>query len=89
MISWEDRSTVVLFGDAAGAVVMAPEAGRTLKHERIVGGTRPDYVDRHQWRRHDLVLWDNRCALHRAANIPERERRLMHRTTVAGVGPVS
>ncbi|MCI0425473.1 MAG: ketoacyl-ACP synthase III [Actinobacteria bacterium] len=28
MISWEDRATAVLFGDAAGAVVMSPDQGR-------------------------------------------------------------
>ena len=33
-------------------------------------------------------MWDNRCALHRATRIPETEPRLMHRTTVAGSGPV-
>ncbi len=75
-------------GHIERVVGMAPEAGRALKHELIDWCTRPGYVYRHQWRRHDLVLWDNRCALHRATNIPPRERRLMHRTTVAGVGPV-
>ncbi|HJQ77664.1 MAG TPA: beta-ketoacyl-ACP synthase III [Acidimicrobiia bacterium] len=33
MISLEDRSTAVLFGDGAGAVVMGPEAGRA----RVIG----------------------------------------------------
>ena len=37
MISWEDRSTVVLFGDAAGAVVMAPEAGRAEVLDVVTG----------------------------------------------------
>jgi len=37
MISWEDRSTVVLFGDAAGAVVMAPEAGRAQVLDVVTG----------------------------------------------------
>ena len=83
------RKSLYVSGHIERVVGMAPEAGRALKHALIDWCTRPAYVYRHQWRRHDLVLWDNRCALHRAANIPARERRLMHRTTVAGVGPVS
>ena len=43
----------------------------------------------HRWRPHDLVMWDNRCLLHRA--IPydyAAHRRVLRRTTVAGSGPV-
>jgi alpha-ketoglutarate-dependent 2,4-dichlorophenoxyacetate dioxygenase len=83
------RKTLFVSGHIERLVGMAPEAGRALKVELIDWCTRPGYVYRHRWRRHDLVVWDNRCALHRATNIPVRERRLMHRTTVAGVGPVS
>ena len=64
------------------------EQGRALAEELVGWCTRPEYVFRHEWRRHDLVMWDNRCALHRATRIPETEPRLMHRTTVAGSGPV-
>jgi Taurine catabolism dioxygenase TauD, TfdA family len=41
------------------------------------------------WRPGDLVMWDNRCLLHRA--IPydyAAHRRVLRRTTVAGSGPV-
>ena len=64
------------------------EEGRALVNELIDWCTRNEYVYRHRWRQHDLVMWDNRCALHRATNIPARERRIMHRTTIAGEGPV-
>lgn len=67
---------------------MATEAGRRLAEELVAWCTRPDYVYAHQWRTDDLVMWDNRCCLHRAATIPEREIRRAHRTTVAGDGPV-
>ncbi len=83
------RKSLYVSGHMERVIGMTPEEGRALKHTLIDWCTRPAYVYRHQWRRHDLVLWDNRCALHRATNIPARERRLMHRTTVAGVGPVS
>lgn len=83
------KKSLYVSGHIERIVGMAPESGRALKQELIDWCTRPDYVYRHQWRQHDLVMWDNRSALHRATNIPVRERRIMHRTTVAGVGPVT
>lgn len=38
LIDWNDRSTAVLFGDAAGAVVLGPEAGRARVLD-VVSGT--------------------------------------------------
>lgn len=35
-----------------------------------------------QWRAGDLVIWDNRCALHRRDKLDPNSRRLMHRTQV-------
>lgn len=35
-----------------------------------------------EWRRGDLVIWDNRCALHRRNQLDPALRRLMHRTQV-------
>ena len=68
---------------------MPVEEGRALVAELIEWCTRPEYVYRHRWRQYDLVMWDNRCALHRATVIPSTEPRLMHRATIAGEGPVA
>ena len=70
-------------------VGMSVKEGRALVTELIEWCTRPEYVYRHRWRPHDLVMWDNRCALHRATAIPATEPRLMHRATIAGEGPVA
>ena len=67
---------------------MPVEEGRALVAELIEWCTRPEYVYRHRWRQYDLVMWDNRCTLHRATAIPTTEPRLMHRATIAGEGPV-
>jgi alpha-ketoglutarate-dependent 2,4-dichlorophenoxyacetate dioxygenase len=49
--------------------------------------TRPDRVYRHRWQVGDLVMWDNRCVLHRGRPWDSaRHQRVMHRTTVAGDG---
>src|SRR2546422_5836963 len=42
----------------------------------------------HRWRQWDLVMWDNRCVLHRGRPWDAaHHRRVMRRTTVAGEGP--
>ena len=42
-------------------------------------------VYRHKWRKNDLVMWDNRCLLHRAlADYDRTQIRHMERTTVHG-----
>ncbi len=45
------------------------------------------FTYRHHWRDHDLVFWDNRCAMHKALGCPPHLRRHMHRTTVSGDKP--
>lgn len=54
----------------------------------IAHATRPAYEYRHAWRQGDIVIWDNRCTMHKAnADYPDGERRLMHRVIVAGTAP--
>src|SRR5207302_839903 len=42
----------------------------------------------HVWRPHDLVMWDNRCALHARTDFSAAERRLLRRLTILGEKPV-
>jgi alpha-ketoglutarate-dependent taurine dioxygenase len=51
--------------------------------------THPQFVYTHHWHEGDLVMWDNRCLLHRAlANYRMAEhRRVLHRTVVTGTVP--
>ena len=48
--------------------------------------TQPAFIYRHNWRKFDLVMWDNRCTMHRARRYDHRLLRDMRRTTVAGDG---
>lgn len=41
----------------------------------------------HSWAVGDLLLWDNRCAMHRRDPFDMKQRRVMHRTQIAGVRP--
>jgi taurine dioxygenase len=41
-----------------------------------------------QWRRGDLILWDNRAVMHRRDAFDPATRRIMHRTQIKGDRPV-
>ena len=45
------------------------------------------FVFAQQWRVGDLVMWDNRCMMHRARRYDPNEVRELHRTTVADIAP--
>jgi taurine dioxygenase len=49
--------------------------------------TRPELTWYQQWRVGDLVLWDNRCVLHRRDEFDPSSRRLMHRSQIKGDRP--
>lgn len=49
---------------------------------------RAEFVYRHRWQDGDLVMWDNRCVIHRATGgYAYPDIRTMHRTVVAGDKP--
>jgi taurine dioxygenase len=49
---------------------------------------KPEFIYRHQWRRGDLLMWDNCTVQHRAIQDYDMpQRRLMHRTTMGGAVP--
>ena len=46
--------------------------------------TRPEFTTAHRWRVGDLLMWDNRCTLHRRDAFDQSMRRVMHRTQIQG-----
>jgi taurine dioxygenase len=59
-------------------------ASDALLDDLIAHAIEPRFQYRHVWRQGDVVIWDNRCTMHKAnADYPEHERRLMHRVVVA------
>jgi alpha-ketoglutarate-dependent 2,4-dichlorophenoxyacetate dioxygenase len=61
------------------------EEGRALLAELLAHVTQPRFRYRHEWTEGDLVIWDNRCVLHRATPYDStRFKRLLQRTTVSG-----
>jgi taurine dioxygenase len=45
---------------------------------------RPEFAWEHVWRVGDLVMWDNRCTMHRRDPFDDATRRIMHRTQIKG-----
>jgi alpha-ketoglutarate-dependent 2,4-dichlorophenoxyacetate dioxygenase len=84
------RKNLYVGSHAQEVVGMSPAEGRALLDELTAVCTQPQFIYSHVWRLHDLVMWDNRCTLHRATPFDKTKyRRTMHRTTVAGMMPES
>ena len=65
-----------------------PEA-RAFLRDLTEHATQRQFVHAHQWRQHDLVMWDNRATMHRARRYDYRQVRDMRRTTIAGSAPTA
>tara|TARA_E500000331_G_scaffold144451_1_gene140691 strand:- start:57 stop:929 length:873 start_codon:yes stop_codon:yes gene_type:complete len=64
------------------------ENSRELLDDLIVRATAAEHVYSHAWKVGDLVIWDNRCLLHRGSGYDaDKHRRRMRQTRVKGVGP--
>lgn len=59
-----------------------------LLDEIWTAAVRPDFIHEHVWTVGDVVMWDNRCAMHRRAAFDDKEPRIMHRSQVRGDVPV-
>ena len=71
----------------AGRIFGLPEPeGRALIDELIAHATQRQFVYTHRWRLHDLVMWDNRCTMHRGTEFDDlRWKRDVQRATVCDV----
>jgi alpha-ketoglutarate-dependent 2,4-dichlorophenoxyacetate dioxygenase len=63
-----------------------PEA-RSFLRDLTEHATQPRFVYSHEWRPHDLVIWDNATTMHRARRFDRNEVRDVRRTTLAGAVP--
>jgi alpha-ketoglutarate-dependent 2,4-dichlorophenoxyacetate dioxygenase len=63
-----------------------PEA-RVLLMDLMEHATQREFVYSHRWTAGDMVMWDNRCTMHRAREYDDSQVRDMHRTTVSDGRP--
>ena len=86
----DTRCRALYLGNHALHILGMPEAeGAALLGELLEHATQRQFVYTHRWRKCDLVMWDNRCLLHRAvANYDMgKYRRVLHRSVVRGTVP--
>jgi taurine dioxygenase len=76
-------------GDHAESIVGMPYAeGRALIEELNVLAVHPDLTYEHRWTPRELIVWDNRCVMHRATPYdPATQGRVVRRCTVLGEIP--
>ncbi|MGH6954382.1 MAG: TauD/TfdA dioxygenase family protein [Alphaproteobacteria bacterium] len=80
------RKTLYLASHASHVIGWPVEQGRRLIEELIAFAADPCRVYRHHWRVADLVMWDDRCTMHRGRPYDAaRYRRVMQRATVRDV----
>ena len=77
------RGAIYLASHAYAVEGMQAAEGKKLIDELMKFATPPGASYLHEWRRGDVVMWDNRATMHRARPFNADEVRDMHRTTVA------
>jgi len=72
-------------GYTSRIVGMPDDESRDLIAELAAHCVKPQFTYLHNWRQHDLVMWDDCSTQHKATfDYPASRPRLMHRTTVVG-----
>lgn len=83
------RSCLYLGDHAESIVGMDYDEGRALIEQLNAMAIDPAHSYEHHWVPHELIVWDNRCLLHRATEYdPSTDRRVVRRCTVLGEEPV-
>ena len=87
-ISASGRKALYIGSHADFIIDLPLEEGRALLETLVARATQPELVYAHQWRKGDLVIWDNRCTMHRATVFDYlTHKRDLRRTTINESGP--
>ncbi|MEO8004883.1 MAG: TauD/TfdA family dioxygenase [Betaproteobacteria bacterium] len=82
------RMGLYLASHAGRIFGMSDDEGKALLQHLIEHATQRQFVYSHRWRLHDLVIWDNRCTMHRGKPYEDlRWPRDMQRATVSDIAP--
>jgi alpha-ketoglutarate-dependent 2,4-dichlorophenoxyacetate dioxygenase len=80
------RKSLYVASHAGRIVGMPDDEGRALIDELIAHTTQRQFVYTHRWRPHELVMWDNRCTMHRGTDFDDlRWVRDMSRVTISDI----
>ena len=87
-VSASGRKALYIGSHADHIIGMDLEEGRALLEELVERSTQPDMIYAHKWRQGDIVIWDNRCTMHRATVFDYlNHKRDLRRTTINEYGP--
>lgn len=81
------RKSLFIASHAARIEGMPVADAKLLLMDLMEHATRPEFVHVHRWRVGDLVVWDNRCTMHRGRSFDEDLPRDVRRTTVSDDSP--
>jgi alpha-ketoglutarate-dependent 2,4-dichlorophenoxyacetate dioxygenase len=82
------RKSLYVGGHAVGIVGWPEDEALALLDELYEFATQDRFIYVHNWRQGDLVIWDNRCTLHRATPLEtDTHKRDVRRTTINEYGP--
>jgi alpha-ketoglutarate-dependent 2,4-dichlorophenoxyacetate dioxygenase len=82
------RKSLYIGGHAAGIVGWPEQEALRFLDELYQFATQDKFLYVHTWREGDLLIWDNRCTLHRATPLPsDKYKRDVRRATVNEYGP--
>jgi alpha-ketoglutarate-dependent 2,4-dichlorophenoxyacetate dioxygenase len=82
------RMSLYLASHAGAISGMSRQEAEALLKELIDHATQRQFVYTHRWRVNDLVMWDDRCTMHRGLDFDDqRYKRDMRRATVSDVAP--
>ena len=79
------RKTLYLAAHASHILGMPVADGRLIILDLIEHATQPRFVHAHRWAKGDLVIWDNRCTMHRARPFDTTKVRDLRRVTTRDV----
>ena len=87
-VARSNRKSLYLGAPVKSIVGMSDAEGSKLIDELTAHCTQPQFVYSHFWHAGDLVIWDNRCTMHRATPFDDMlYKRDMRRTTVVEYAP--
>ena len=80
------RKSLYLASHVGRIFDMPEDEGRALIEQLVAHVTQRQFIYTHRWRVHDLVIWDDRCTMHRGTDFDDlRWKRDMQRATICDV----
>jgi alpha-ketoglutarate-dependent taurine dioxygenase len=78
------RKSLFIGRHAYGIPGLTPEESEKLLDGLVTFACQPPRTYKHSWSPGDVVVWDNRCVLHRARPFDHSQARVMRHTRIAG-----